>query len=90
MNVIFRLNVFSLRQIGEDIPKFDAILGLCRNIMDKNETVFADLSKKRTFVHITENERMKKVWKQTKNARIFASSKVENGRNKLQTTTATE
>jgi hypothetical protein len=33
---------------------------------------------------------MKKVWKQPKNALIFASSKVENGLNKLQTTTMTE
>jgi hypothetical protein len=81
---------FSLRQIGKDIPQFVAILGLCRIIMDKNRTLFADLSIKWLFVHTTQNERMKKVWKQTKNARIFASSKVENGRNKLQTTTATE
>jgi hypothetical protein len=58
--------------------------------MDKKPTCFADLSKKRSFVHTIESERKKKVWKQPKNALIFASSKVENGLNKLQTTTMTE
>ncbi len=68
----------SMRQIWWLFPRFVVFWGLCRIVVDKNRSLFAELSIKLLFVYTTASEITTNNWNDANKTHIFALTKVKN------------